>query len=210
MRKEITILVHGFNKSQSDMAYLEAGLKASGFTVLSVNLPTTFASLEQCRNSLAEQIKEVVEEYEVVNYVAHSMGGLISRAFIASVQQNNVGKCVFIATPHKGSKLAAIATAIPLYSNIFKPVKDLLPNLKYSSFASRKGFKIGLIAGSRNEGVIGRLFLPAESDGRVEISSVKSKDMDEFIILPYRHNKIHKNRETLAAVKKFLAQGTFK
>ena len=200
LNKEITILIHGFNKKQSDMSYLEAGLKAAGFAVFSVNLPTTFGSLEQCRNAFSEQVKEIVDEYEVVNYVAHSMGGLITRAYIDSVQQNNVGKCVFIATPHKGSRLAAIAAGIPLYARIFRPVSDLLPNLQYRSFTANNSFKIAVIAGSSNDSIIGRLFLPDDSDGRVEIASVKSNDMDEFIVLPYNHHNIHKNSETLAVV----------
>ncbi len=209
MKKEITILIHGFRKNNSDMSYLETGLKAAGFAVLSVKLPTTFGSLAQCRNALYRQINEIVQEFDVVNYVAHSMGGLITRAYIDSVEKNNVGKCVFIATPHNGSRLATIAGLIPLYSRVFRPIRDLLPNLQYRSFAENKRFKIGVIAGSRNESMIGRLFLPDDSDGRVEISSVKSNDMDELIILPYNHHNIHKNRETLVAVKNFLARGTF-
>lgn len=209
MIKEVTILVHGFNKSSSDMSYLEAGLKSAGFDVISVSLPTTFSTLEQCRNSLYLQIKEVVDEVDVVNFVAHSMGGLITRSFIDFEDQKNVGKCIFIATPHNGSKLASIANYIPLYSAVFKPIRDLLPSLKHKSFGSNKTFKIGAIAGNKNKDVIGRLFLSDKSDGRVEISSVITNDIDELIILPYNHNKIHHKRETLIAVKEFLITGSF-
>jgi len=207
--KEVTILVHGFNKNMSDMSYLETGLKVAGFNVVTVNLPTTFGSLEQCRHALDLQIKDIVNEADVVNYVAHSMGGLITRSFIDSAQQQNVGRCVFIATPHGGSKLAAIANFIPWYAAVFKPITDLLPNLTYRSFKSNKHFKIGLIAGSKNEGIIGRLFLSNASDSRVEISSVKTQDMDELIIMPFSHSKIHHQYETLVAVERFLMAGTF-
>ncbi|NRA56179.1 MAG: hypothetical protein HRU23_18720 [Gammaproteobacteria bacterium] len=209
MSTEITILVHGFNKNISDMAYLETGLKQAGFDVFAVNLPARFGSLEQCRNALYHQIKDIVHGVDVVNYVAHSMGGLITRSLIASIKQQNVGHCVFIATPHGGSKLAAIANCIPLYATVFKPITNLLPNLKYPTFTSHHNFKIGLIAGSHNQGLIGRLFLSNASDGRVEISAVKTPDMDEFKILHYSHTKIHHSNETLIAVKKFLTTGSF-
>lgn len=191
------------------MSYVEAGLKSAGFEVLAVSLPTTFCSLEQCRNSLYLQIKEIVDNADTVNYVAHSMGGLITRSFIDFVGQTNVGKCVFIATPHGGSKLASIASGIPFYSAIFKPIKDLETGLRYISFKSPKKFKIGVIAGCKNNGVIGRLFMSKESDGRVEVISVKANDMDDFVIVPFGHANIHQNNETLLLVKKFLSTGEF-
>ncbi|PID41975.1 MAG: hypothetical protein CSB48_12610 [Proteobacteria bacterium] len=209
MKKEITVLVHGFNKDKSDMVYLESGLKSAGFDVLSVNLPTTFGSLEQCRNSLFLQTREILNGVELVNYVAHSMGGLITRSFIDFIGQENVGKCVFIATPHGGSRLALMADCIPLYSTLFKPVKNLLPNLSYRSFGSDKKFRIGVIAGCRNDGLIGKLFMPEESDGRVEVSSAKASDMDDFVIVPYGHASIHHERQTLGLVKRFLLTGSF-
>lgn len=209
MKREVTVLIHGFNKSKSDMLYIEAGLKSAGFEVLSVSLPTTFCSLEQCCNSLFLQIKEIVDSADMVNYVAHSMGGLITRYFIDSMGQTNVGKCVFIATPHGGSKLASIASFIPLYSTIFKPIKDLIPGLSYRDFGSDKNFKIGVIAGCQNDGIIGRLFMSRQSDGRVEISAVKTNDMDDFVIVPYGHSDIHHNSKTLLLVKNFLSTGAF-
>jgi len=205
----VTILVHGFNKNKSDMAYLEKGLRQAGHEVFSVNLPTTFCSLEECRNSMFLQINEIIKNAAIVNYVAHSMGGLITRSFIEKEKQCNVGNCVFIATPHNGSKLAKIADFIPLYSTVFKPIKDLLPNLNFRAFDSNKHFKIGVIAGSQNEGVIGKLFLPEENDGRVEVSSVKTTDMDDFVILPYGHADIHHKEDTLVLVDKFLKKGCF-
>lgn len=144
MTKEITVLVHGFSKNKSDMRFLESGLSSSGFEVFVVSLPTTFSSLEQCSKSLFLQIKDIVDEYEVVNFVAHSMGGLITRSFIEHIGQEKIGKCVFIATPHSGSSLASFASLIPLYQDIFKPIKDLLPSSGCSFFYPEKNLKLVL------------------------------------------------------------------
>jgi uncharacterized alpha/beta hydrolase family protein len=209
MKEEITVLVHGFNKDKYDMAFLEKGLRESGFKTVSVNLPTTFGTLEECRQSLSLQINNLIRKDTIVNYVAHSMGGLIIRAYINEVKQNNVGKCLFIATPHNGSRLANIANIIPFYSKIFRPIEILLSGSKLSPSSLDKNIKVGLIAGNKNANLLGKLFLSNKSDGRVEVASVKFKDADEFIELPFGHKEIHHQYKTLMLVKNFLQQGTF-
>lgn len=207
--KRIIILVHGFFKSRSDMQYLEKGLIEAGYDVVSVSLPTTFASFNQCRQALHEQVYDLVCDADEVNYVAHSMGGLIVRSFIDSIQQSNISKCVFIATPHGGSKLAKYADCIPFYSRIFKPIKSLLPGSQQTLVNENKRFSIGCIAGCRADDILGRLLLPKNSDGRVEIDSAKPPDMDDFVSLPYGHARIHHQIETFNLVRVFLELGSF-
>jgi len=203
----ITILVHGFNKNKNDMFYLENGLNKYGFKTFSVNLPTTFGTFEECRNSFYLQINDFIKDYNSVNYVAHSMGGLIVRDYIEYTNQHNVDKCIFIATPHNGSKLAEIATFIPFYKNIFKSINALLPNNKLSY--KNLNIRIGLIVGDKNKGILGKLFLSKDSDGLVETSSVKTIDANEVIILHFGHKEIHQQYETLIYVKQFLTTATF-
>jgi len=90
--------------------------------------------------------------------------------------QHNVGKCVFIATPHEGTRLADIVNRIPFHSKIFRPIEFLLSGSNLSSLSLDKNIKIGLIVGNKNINLLGRLFLLNKSDGWVEISSEKSKD----------------------------------
>jgi len=209
MKDEITILIHGFNKDKHDMDFLEKGLCESGFKTVSINLPTTFGTLEECKNSLYLQTNHLKQKHRTVKFVDHSMGGLIIRAFINDAKQHNVGKCVFIATPHEGSRLADIANRIPFYSKIFRPIEFLLSGSNLSPSSLDKNIKIGLIVGNKNINLLGRLCLSNKSDGWVEVSSAKSKDADEFIELPFGHKEIHHQHKTLLLVKNFLSQGTF-
>lgn len=173
-----------------------------------------------------------------MNFVAHSMGGLIVRAYMDFFKVDNVVNCVFIATPHGGSPLAKIASLIPFYSDIFKPIKEFKTpmnadlrhpaninanNQTMVSFSGDlvnevleqapcprgKGFKLGVIAGSKNKSVLGTLFLTETSDGRVEVDAVRCSDADDFIVLPFSHKEIHHEEETLRLVKNFLLSGGF-
>ncbi|MEW5824041.1 MAG: alpha/beta fold hydrolase [Pseudomonadota bacterium] len=205
----LTILVHGFNKGSRDMRYLARGLFERGFSVLSVELPTTFGSLDQAVRALARQIDPAVARHRRIHFVAHSLGGLITRAYLAQRKAQNTGHCVFIATPHGGSPLAALAHRIPLYSAVFRPIHPLRPGADVAPLPAPRNYRVGLIAGNRNTGLLGRLFLSPSSDGRVEVRDVAARDADEFLILPYGHKDIHHRQATLDAVEHFLNTGHF-
>ena len=208
MNNQITILSHGFNKSSEDMAYLGDGLSYHGINNVIVNLPTTFGSLSDCLNSLHAQIYDITKKHNI-NFIGHSMGGLIIRSYINKWKLENVNRCIFIATPHLGSKLAKISGCIPFYENIFKPIKNLKSSIENEYLLTNKNIEIGLIIGHKNNTVLGNIFLPAESDGRVEIKSALSSDAKDAIILPYGHKEIHRKEETLNQVKCFLLNGIF-
>ena len=205
---QITILSHGFNKSHDNMFYLCNGLNNHGINNIAVNLPLTYKSLEDCLASFDSQVCDIVKEYDTVNFVGHSMGGLIIRAYIKKIGLENAGRCVFIATPHRGSRLAKISGYIPFYNDIYKPLKSLQPSAE-NKYLLNNTIEIGLIAGNKNDTVFGKMFLPAESDGRVEIFSALSDDAKDTIILPYGHREIHHREETLIQVKNFLSHGAF-
>lgn len=209
MSDHTVILVHGFNKSKSDMRFMEETLQTAGFTTYSADLPTTFGSMDECVASLRLQTKVLIEQAENISYIAHSMGGLITRKYIDKFKPPNIVACVFIATPHFGSQLARVADYVPGYSAIFKPIKSLLPGKNYIEFPETRSFRVGVIAGNSNEGLLGKLMLSAESDGRVEVSSTVADDVNDFITVPYGHKRIHHHPHTGALVIRFLKEGEF-
>lgn len=208
MGKEITVLVHGFFTGPKDMAYLENGLQKAGFKTYAPKLPSTFGTLQDCVDSLKAQMAEL-DDATTINFVAHSMGGLIARNYILQHGAGRIGKCVFIATPHGGTRVASVVDKIPLYPSIFKPIKHFLPESGFRKFERDKGFKLGLIAGSKHWSPIGKFLLRKPSDGRVEIESVKTEDADDFMVLPFGHKAIHRRKLTLDYVVGFLIEGRF-
>lgn len=203
------VLVHGFYRDKRDMSYLRHALDSLGFETFVVDLPTTFGTLQEMVDSMALQLKAFEDRGVEMSFVAHSMGGLITRRYIQAHPNVVVGRCVFISTPHKGTRLADIAkSTIPLSTSIFKPIKELSSKISYTPF-SNKSFKLGLIAGSSNKDMLGRIFMPKNSDGRVSIESARADDADEFIVLPFAHDEIHHKKTTLKYVINFLQHGSF-
>lgn len=208
-RKELVVLAHGFFRTKHNMEFLRRGLSDRGHNVLSIRLPTTLGDLEACCRAMDRQLAQVLSEYGTVSFVGYSMGALATRFYLREHARGKVRRCVFIAPPHGGSAIADFLDRIPLYSSVFRPIREFRTGCEESLFLLPRPIDVGVIAGSRNTMLGGILFLSKASDGRVEIESTRCPDMKELLILPYNHLKINHNIETLEAVDRFLKNGTF-
>lgn len=216
--KHVVVLVHGFNKQRTDMATLRTYLQKYQWSCLSWDLPTLFGDLEHCTQTLAGKLVADLEQHQAgpitLHFVAHSMGGLICRQLIHEHLQTfnalnvNLGHCVFIATPHQGTRLANYADWIPLYHRTFKPLRALTTALEYPRLPHPRKYKLGLIAGSRTAFPFS-LLLKSPNDGRVEVTSVRADDSDDFVVLPYTHHQLHHHNRCCQLTEHFLRYGFF-
>ena len=207
--ENITILCHGFNRSGGDMGFMGAGLEALGIGNVAVSLPLTFRSLDYCAGLLRERVLCAAKGFKAVDFVGHSMGGLVIRACINRFGIKRARRCVFIATPHLGSPIARAVRLIPLYARVVKPINALQPSTENSHLIAHAGVEIGVIWGSRNAALLGRLFLRGESDGRVEARSAWSADAKDATALPFGHKEIHRKKEAVILTARFLRSGSF-
>lgn len=212
MREEI-ILVHGYNKNEKDMLPLMNNLKEFGLNVRTINLPITFSNFNYCAELFAYKIKRILEDTKIekLHLIGHSTGGLIIKKFIEDTKLTNIGKCILIATPNKGTKLANITKDyLPFVVKIFKPIDALIEgNQKILEPKNIPTPEIGCIIGRKNNLALG-VFLSKESDGRVEVESAKNNIMKDFIILNYGHKKIHHKKEVAKYIHNFIKHGKFK
>ncbi len=211
MREEI-ILVHGYNKNEKDMLPLMNNLKEFGLNVRTINLPITFSNFNYCAELFAYKIKRILEDTKIekLHLIGHSTGGLIIKKFIEDTKLTNIGKCILIATPNKGTKLANITKDyLPFVVKIFKPIDALIEgNQKILEPKNIPTPEIGCIIGRKNNLALG-IFLSTESDGRVEVESAKDNAMKECIILNYGHKEIHHQKEVAEYIYNFIKYEKF-
>lgn len=105
------ILLHGLFHNRACWFLLKQRLEQCGFTVVSETLPPW----EEI-DSLAARLDKLVEEtcitYDVdkVHLVGHSMGGMLARYYVQMKGgERRVERCILLATPNRGSKLAPFA-----------------------------------------------------------------------------------------------------
>ncbi|WP_150468317.1 alpha/beta hydrolase [Francisella sp. SYW-9] len=206
------ILVHGFIKNSKDMRSLEGFFRQYYDDIISIDLPTTFVGIDVAVAKLCQVIQNIPKT-KSITFLAHSMGGIIVCKTIDKLQLENVDKCVFIATPFKGSKIADFGDKIPFYSRILKPNKELMVTDKYLDICNKVAtrFPVGLIAGNKHSkfNLLANLCLNKGHDGLVEVESAFAINSSDRVILNKNHGEIHHNPETFNKVENFLKTGKF-
>lgn len=129
------LLLHGLFNNRASWFWFKWSLRRRGFR----NLVTINLSSYHNEEALTEQVAKRVDELrhslnvERVHLVGHSMGGIIARNYLQlRGGQNKVERCVFLGTPHAGSKLTPFALS-PL-SNALVPNSEFLKRLASTEF----------------------------------------------------------------------------
>ena len=104
------LLVHGYGVSRGLWWLLRRRLEAAGHTVASVSLAPPYTSMGKLVPQLNQRIEEVcaITGSQQVTLLAHSMGGLICRSYLARHGSERVDRLLTLATPHQGTALAGI------------------------------------------------------------------------------------------------------
>lgn len=201
------LFIHGTNGTPKDFKHLISKLDKKKFQPWIFYYPTS-PRLAIIARFLNNAVAELIVKHHIkeINVVGHSMGGLVSRAFINSNLKNNkasvIRRFISISTPWQGDRRAKRGVE---KSPVVMPVwKDLAPDseflaelyanrlpqkLQYYLLFSYKGGSNG--DGETNDGVVpllSQLRLDAQRDARLvrgfnetHTSVLESKDVSDLI-----------------------------
>ncbi len=104
------LLVHGYGCSRGVWWFIRRRLEAAGYNVASVSLVPPYTSVGKLVPQLHARIEAVIAAAGVqqLTLIAHSMGGLVSRSYLARHGIARVNRLITLATPHQGSEIARI------------------------------------------------------------------------------------------------------
>jgi triacylglycerol lipase len=107
-RRPAVLLVHGYACNRGQWWWLRRRLRARGFAVTTINLEPPLADIDCFAGQLHARIEAVLAETGVdrVALVAHSMGGLASRAYLRRHGCGRVTTLITLASPHHGTLFA--------------------------------------------------------------------------------------------------------
>lgn len=134
------LLVHGYNCSRGVWWLLRRQLEAAGHTVATVSLAPPYTNIGKLVPQLAQRIENVCQATgaDRVVLVAHSMGGLVCRSFLARHGSDRVERLITIASPHSGSELARIG--------IGKNAREMEPGSLWLKDLARAGLPVPAVA----------------------------------------------------------------
>ncbi len=210
---ECAILLHGLARSSSSMDKLDKKLSGEGFYVANVNYPSRKMGIEDLSeiaiNMGLEQCQK--ESANPINFVTHSLGGILVRQFYKNHRPENVKRVVMLGPPNNGSEVVDNLKNVPGFELLNGPAGMQLGTGE-SDFPKSLGevnFELGVIAGTRSINLILSNYLPNPDDGKVSVESAKVKGMCSFVALPVTHPFIMKNDSVIIEVIKFLKSGEF-
>jgi pimeloyl-ACP methyl ester carboxylesterase len=210
---EEVILVHGLCRTPRSMTKMECALTEAGYTVRNVSYPSRSASIQQLADdAIGKAVADCRQDGAVkINFVAHSLGAILVRSYLARHSDPSLGRIVMLAPPNQGSEVTDKLGGFFLYRWINGPAGNEL-GTDTNSTPNKLGpvaYPAGIIAGDRSINWINSLLIPGRDDGKVSIERTKLAGMSDHIVIHTTHPFIMRNREVIRQTIQFLRAGGF-
>jgi triacylglycerol lipase len=207
------VLLHGLCRSRDSMEKMETALAEDGYVVLNVGYPSRTAGIRELSESAvgAALAHPALAKCRSIHFVTHSLGGILVRDYFSRHDDPRLGRVVMLGPPNQGSEVVDRLKGWASFQKLNGPAGNEL-GTDSESTPNRLGavkFELGVIAGDRSINWINSLMIPGSDDGKVSIDSTKVEGMKEHRIVHATHPYLMKNREVIAAVRLFLASGSF-
>jgi hypothetical protein len=209
-RTEAVVLLHGWYSSPIPMKRLEWALRREGYQVFnpayrSIRVPLATLASEYLPGYLQRNIPKGLQR---LHFVTHSMGGLLLRGSLAAHRPPNLGRVVFLGTPHHGSEAADFWSKSTFCRWLAGPNLASLQTgpAGYSATLSPADYEALVIAGDRPLSPFWSP-LPAPHDGKVSVASTRLAGSARHVVVPHTHFALPFRAEIIRQVVEFLRRG---
>lgn len=106
------LLIHGYGCNSGYWHSMSKALARARITHYAIDLEPVFAGIEEFVPQVHEAVEAVCREtgHAKIILVAHSMGGLVARAYLRERGSSRIAKVITLGTPHQGTALANFGT----------------------------------------------------------------------------------------------------
>lgn len=219
MAGKCVLLLHGLAHDRTCLRDLGKFLqKHSHYTVFNVEYPGTHQSIGDDALALASILVHL-HGIEEIYFVAHSMGNLVVRHYLADQTDPESGqrpdprirRMVMLGPPNHGSQLAnSLADNAVFRTFLGRPGQQLGRHWAWEEVnLATPQFEFGIIAG----GLGGRYgfnpFLRGDNDGVVTVESTRLAGAADFLLLPVLHLPMASDTRVFRHTLSFLEHGYF-
>ena len=223
------ILVHGLVRSYSRMLAAREALKKAGYENVfifdyastNIDIPTAAESLQKAVRSL--------EGIDKIHFVAHSMGGIVVRQWMAKHSDCRLGRLVMLGTPNQGAELSDRFRKYSAFSVVFGPAALQLATPTTSPAAVKQTAgsnpvvatpatvsflaelpaptcEFAIITGSGGGQGYNPL-IPGDDDGIVSVTSTRLPGACDTMTFRCAHARLTRDPAVLECVVRFLKEG---
>lgn len=206
------VLLHGLARTARSMSKMAASLQKAGYRVCNIDYPSTrFPVEELAARFVVPAIHKCGLGDGPVNFVTHSLGGIIVRHIRQSEHNLRIGRVVMLGPPNRGSELVDGMKNWPLFRWINGPAGRQL-GTEPDSLPNRLGpatFEVGVIAGDKPFLEPFKGYLAGPGDGKVSLESAKLEGMSDYLTLPVTHTLMMRDPQVIDYAIRFLNTGQF-
>ena len=212
--KEFIVLLHGILRSKTDMHFLTKFFEKNGYETLNILYPSREQNLEDLSDFVHHKIVDDPRYHDdtVINFVTHSMGGLIARYYIARRKPEHLGKVVMMGPPNTGSEFADFLSETqilaPIFKTVFGPASEQLTT-DYEHIDDDITYPLGVIAGNLSINPLAPWILNGEHDGIVPVERTKIDGMTDHIVMSATHSFMMFNKDVMEQALHFLRNDRF-
>jgi len=213
LRSPGVVLLHGIARTSRSLRKVERALQACGFATLNLDYASRRKPLEALAADIHPDITEFANDIGgPLHFVAHSMGGLLTRVYVAHYRPAALGRVVMLGTPNGGSEVADLLKRFAIFRAFYGPAGQQLTTERAAELTSLPppGYAVGVIAGIRTiDPIASRFILPRPNDGRVSVQSAKLVNMTDFVTVRASHTGLVRHPVAIAQAVAFLREGRF-
>lgn len=210
--QECVILLHGLIRSDASMAQLASSLEDCGYLTVNYHYPSSKYPIEKLANDAITEALLSCPASAKINFVTHSMGGILVRQYLSRRPIANLGRVVMLGPPNKGTEVVDKLQKIPGFKLIHGPAGMQCGTGRFSvpNKLGPANFELGVIAGTSSINLILSTLITSPDDGKISVENTKLEGMTDHITMPVTHPFMMKNKQVIEQVKHFLKHGAFK
>ena len=211
---ECVVLLHGLARSSLSMERMKWFLEDHGYQVANIDYPSRdFEIAELAPMAVEDGLNQcmALEPNGRVNFVTHSLGGILVRYYYSEHDADSVGRVVMLGPPNQGSAAVDEMHDWPGFEWLNGPAGYQLGKGENSVplQLGSPAFEFAVIAGDESIDPVTSAVLEDPDDGRVSVSDTYLDGMRDFRLVDTSHAFMMQNGDVFDLVKSFLETGAF-